>query len=155
MGHRKNTFHSKRFRHQKQRQRRVDEMQEVAVGRIEYLLQSAQRIFPQNQALAQRYIHLARRLAMATKVHIPPAMKRYICHRCKHLLVMGANMHIRICHRKHYGSYVAIICLDCGHTTRYLFKGKACRIEVPHVQSPNKSPDSDRIRPANPKGEDP
>jgi RNase P subunit RPR2 len=104
-------------------------MQEIALERISFLFGQAQLVFSANPPLAHRYIHIARRLAMATRLHIPPGLKRYVCHGCKHFLVPGANMRVRTHHRKHYGSYVAVTCLDCGHITRYLFRGPACRLE--------------------------
>jgi RNase P subunit RPR2 len=116
-----------RTRNSPRNQKKYDEMQEIAKTRILFLFNEAGRVFPTNQTLAHRYIFHVRRLSMATKTPIPIQQKRYICHGCKHLLVPGTNMRFRFYRKKHYGSYLSVVCLDCNHITRYLYKGPACR----------------------------
>lgn len=107
-------------------QRQYELMQELALERIIDLLNRAQYIVHDNPVLANRYVEHARRLSMAVKVPIPPELKRLICHGCKQLIIPGNNMRFRIHNRNHYGTYLVVTCLSCGHITRYLVKGKAC-----------------------------
>ena len=125
--------------HPKRRKRHLL-MQQAARERILDLMDRADAKFSEDPALSQYYIELARKLAMATKITIPREMKRRICHHCKHWLVPGKNVRYRITHRKNYGSYITVTCLECGHITRYLFKGNACRLEMPNIPSTRENP---------------
>jgi ribonuclease P protein subunit RPR2 len=103
-------------------------MQELALERIEFLATQAFAQAPTNLELANRYIHHARRLAMGAKVPIPKHLKRHICHACKKILVPGQTMRFRLHRRLNYGSFLSVTCLQCGHITRYIIKGRARRI---------------------------
>ncbi len=102
-------------------------MQQAALERIDYFFNQANIIISNNPTLAHRYIEHARRLAMATKINIPPKYRHQICHHCKHWLKAGVNARYRLGQMKNYASYLAVTCLDCGHTTRYPYKGPACQ----------------------------
>jgi RNase P subunit RPR2 len=145
MGNHRRFKSNRQFRMQRKRQQQVDEMQQLALVRIQYLFSEAFRIYPINPLLSNRYIEFARRLAMATRTSLPPYLKRYICHGCKRLLVTGQNMHIRIRNRRHYGTYLAVTCLDCRHIARYIIKGRVCR-RIRHQSSllSSSSPESAR-----------
>lgn len=108
-------------------QKRQDEMLRIAASRVIALMHLAEENFASDRELAQRYVEIARNIAMGTKIHLPAQYRGRICHKCHHLLVPGENLRIRFIRRKNYGSYRVVTCLDCGHITRYLFKGKACR----------------------------
>lgn len=124
-----------RTRNNPRNQKKYDEMQEITTQRISFLFHEAKSVFPINKELANRYIYHLRRLSMATKTLIPLSYKRYICHGCKHLLVPGNNMRFRFYHRRHYGSYLIVTCLDCNHKTRYLYKGKMYRNTKNHPKN--------------------
>lgn len=115
----------KRKSHQKRHQKRHLLMQKLARGRIQDLIELAKKTHSENPDLANRYVTIARRIAMGTKVIIPNYFKRYICHKCKQLLVPGKNMRIRINQKDHYGTYLTVTCLSCNHITRYIIKGPA------------------------------
>ena len=102
-------------------------MQKLARCRIEKLIEFSKQAHSEDPKLANRYVSIARNIAMGTKVAIPASLKRYICHNCKELLVPGRNMRFRINNKKHYGTYVSVTCLSCGHITRYIIKGRAKR----------------------------
>ncbi|WP_457559523.1 ribonuclease P protein component 4 [Candidatus Harpocratesius sp.] len=113
-------YYSKRMKRQKL-------MKQAALERIHELVKMADEIFPKNSILANRYIQLARKLAMATKISFPSEYHHKVCHSCKRWLRIAYNVRYRIGHIKNYASYLTVTCLNCGHTTRYLFKGPACR----------------------------
>jgi len=99
-------------------------MKKAAKKRAMELMEMAWEVHPQKKELADRYVKHAREIAMAAKVRIPQEQKRRICHGCKRLLVPGSTSRVRSTHRKNYGSYLTVTCLNCGHITRYVFKGK-------------------------------
>ena len=124
-GNRKNGPHRNKWR--KRYKKRHLLMQKLARGRIEELIEFANQTHSKDPKLANRYVTMARNIAMGTKVAIPASLKRYICHSCKELLVPGRNMRFRIHNKKHYGTYISVTCLSCGHISRYIVKGRARR----------------------------
>ncbi len=104
-------------------------MQKLARGRIEELMKFAKEKHSEDPKLANRYVAIARNIAMGTKVAIPVYLKRNVCHNCKELLIPGRNMRFRLNNKKHYGTYVSVTCLSCNHITRYIVKGRARRVK--------------------------
>jgi ribonuclease P protein subunit RPR2 len=94
----------------------------IARERIRTLFDQAEQIFPQDPGLAQRYVDLARRIAMRTRTHLPRDLRRRICRKCKAYLVPGATSRTRIRQRRE--PHVATTCLRCGHTTRIPLREK-------------------------------
>ena len=88
----------------------------IALERIRILFDQAEQTFPRDPDLAQRYIDLARKIAMRTRTHLPRDLRRRVCRSCKAFLVPGATSRTRIRQRRE--PHVAITCLKCGHTTR-------------------------------------
>jgi ribonuclease P protein subunit RPR2 len=115
----------RKFKKRKGYEKRQAEIQVIGRERIVYLLNRAQEIHHENQTLANRYVHIARKLAMAVRIQIPSKYKRSICHSCKKLMVPGSSMRFRTVRKKKYGTYLACTCLNCGHITRYIMKGRA------------------------------
>lgn len=96
----------------------------IAYSRMSYLFQKAHDIFPEKQALANRYVYLAKRYAQRAKIKIPHEWKRRICHECKMFLYPGINCRVRMHSQKGKGSHVSLTCLECNKTTRYFIKSK-------------------------------
>ena len=94
----------------------------IAQERIRILFQQAEQTFPEDPDLAQRYVDLARRIAMRTRTHLPRDLRRRICRNCKAYLVPGVTSRTRIRQRRE--PHVAITCLKCGHTTRIPLREK-------------------------------
>jgi ribonuclease P protein subunit RPR2 len=67
--------------------------------------------------LANRYVHLARKIAMRYLIPIPNEYKRRFCKHCYHYLVPGANCRVRI-HRSTLVTY----CKHCHLFTRIPLK---------------------------------
>lgn len=105
--------------------RRIELMKKIALERVQELYRMATEIYGEDPERANRYILHARKIAMAAKISIPSDLKRYICHGCKHLLVAGQNLTVRIINEKGCGSFILHTCSDCGKQTRYIFKGNA------------------------------
>ena len=123
----RNFRRSRRSRPNKAYVKRQQLMQSAAQERVEDLFQRAQTTHASDPELANRYVDLARKIAMGTKITIPRKLKRSVCHGCKKLLVPGVNMRSRLHSKRHYGLYRSMTCLSCGHITRYILAGRAKR----------------------------
>ncbi len=84
------------------------EQKKIAEERIKILFQQAQENFSKNKSLANRYVTLARKIAMKVKVRIPLELKRRYCKHCYKYLMPGVNARIRTRIGK-----VVISCLEC------------------------------------------
>ncbi|MEK6969848.1 MAG: ribonuclease P protein component 4 [Nanoarchaeota archaeon] len=82
--------------------------QEIAQERIKILFQQAAEVFPKNKALANRYVTLARKIAMKVKARIPLELKRRFCKHCYSYLQPGVNARVRTRAGK-----VIISCFEC------------------------------------------
>lgn len=85
---------------------------EIALERIEILFDQAY----QNRAepvLADRYVALAREIAMRRRLRMPKKYRRAFCPVCHAYFVPGENIRIRIQHGK-----VIVTCKVCGAITR-------------------------------------
>ena len=55
---------------------------EIAQERIKILFQQAEENFSKSKSLSNRYVTLARKIAMKTKTRIPLNLKRRFCKHC-------------------------------------------------------------------------
>ncbi len=85
----------------------------LARQQINSLFTQAADIFSKDKALANRYVALARKIAMKFKIHLPRELKRQYCKHCYKYLRAGSNARIRIRAGK-----VIISCLECKKFTR-------------------------------------
>lgn len=90
--------------------------EQIAMERVRTLFRLAEETFPSDPAQAQRYVNLARKIAMRTRLRLPRDLRRRVCRRCKAYLVPGATSRTRI--RQQREPHVAITCLRCGATAR-------------------------------------
>ena len=127
MGRSKRRFYNRRKR------KEIQYMQRIATLRIEYLCRTASAILTEQPERANRYISLARKIAMSTKTPLPSKYKNWICHGCKRLLRPGFNARVRLQPRKGQGSHRVLHCYDCGHITRHYYKTKK-PVEENHVE---------------------
>jgi len=86
----------------------------IARERIEVLFIQAQREFPAHPERSNRYVELARRIAMRQRIRINREHRRQYCHHCYAFLVPGDNMRVRV----HRGN-VVVTCLACNKKTRF------------------------------------
>ena len=88
---------------------------QIVLERITILFQQADEVFSKNKALANRYVTLARKLAMKVKLSMPQEFKRKYCKHCYKYLKPGINARIRTRDGK-----VIISCFECKKFTRIL-----------------------------------
>lgn len=86
----------------------------ISRERIALLFSRARETFPEDPALSDRYVALARKISMKQRVRIEKRFRRQFCHHCKRFLVPGVNMRVRIGHGK-----VVITCLSCRQKMRF------------------------------------
>jgi len=87
---------------------------QIARERISVLFAQAQQAFPAHPERSNRYVELARKIAMRQRVRIARELRRQYCHHCYAFLVPGSNMRVRV----HRGN-VVVTCGSCNKTTRY------------------------------------
>ncbi|MDD1679899.1 MAG: ribonuclease P [Methanomicrobiales archaeon] len=90
------------------------EIQRIARERIRILFQRAEDVYPADPCLAERYVHLARRIAMRHRIRIPRELKRRFCRSCDAFMVPGYSSRVRVHRHK-----VIITCLRCKRQQRY------------------------------------
>jgi len=95
----------------------------IARERIEVLFEKAKITFSAYPERSNRYVDLARRIAMRQRIRIDREFRRRFCHHCYSYLVPGRNMRVRV-HR----GMVVITCRVCNKKTRFR------RVKL-HVQS--------------------
>jgi ribonuclease P protein subunit RPR2 len=95
---------------------------EVARERIRVLFEQARQAFREHPERSNRYVVLARRIAMRQRVRIDRELRHQYCHHCYAFLVPGKNMRVRV----HRGN-VVVTCGLCNMKTRY-------RVVKPHVR---------------------
>ncbi|HIJ10776.1 TPA: ribonuclease P [Candidatus Woesearchaeota archaeon] len=86
---------------------------EIAKERVAILFAKADDIFSKNKGLANRYVTLARKVAMKVKLRMPREYKRKYCKHCYKYLRSGVNARIRM-----RNGNVVISCLECKKFTR-------------------------------------
>jgi ribonuclease P protein subunit RPR2 len=94
----------------------------IAQERIEVLFFLARQAFHGHPERSNRYVTLARRIAMRQRVRINREFRRQYCHHCYAFLMPGVNMRVRV----HRGNVVAT-CGMCNGRMRY-------RVVRPHVR---------------------
>ncbi len=90
---------------------------EIARERIEILFKQAKEKFSKNPKLSNRYVKLARGLAMKVKVRIPPDLKRKFCKHCYSYLVPSKNLRVRT-----HNTKVIYYCFECKKYMRFPYK---------------------------------
>ncbi|MDI6847563.1 MAG: ribonuclease P [Candidatus Bathyarchaeia archaeon] len=95
----------------------------IAMQRIRTLFRLAREIFHEDPMLAQRYVDIARKVAMAAKFRLPMEYRHQVCRHCKSFILPGVNCRVRIKQRRE--PHMVITCLNCGEQMRIpLRKGR-------------------------------
>jgi len=94
----------------------------IAMQRIRTLFHLARETVHEDTALAQRYVDIARKVAMAAKVRLPNEYRSQVCRHCKSFILPGVNCRARIKQRRE--PHMVITCLKCGKQMRIPLKRK-------------------------------
>ncbi len=92
----------------------------IAKERVEILFEEAGKAFPENKKRADRYVELARKIAMRYRIKIPKKHKKSFCGECKSYIKPGANCDVELDSDEKISKWK---CLECGHIKRYQYKG--------------------------------
>ncbi|MBL7054613.1 ribonuclease P [Candidatus Woesearchaeota archaeon] len=90
------------------------EHKKIARERIEVLFKQAKDTFKEDAKLSDRYVHLARKIAMKYKVRIKPELKRRFCKHCYRYLMPGITSRVRMQKGK-----VVYFCFSCKKFMRF------------------------------------
>jgi ribonuclease P protein subunit RPR2 len=93
--------------------------QDIAKKRISILFNEAKKAFNKDPKLANRYVGLARKIAMKYKVRIPSQLKRKFCKHCYSYLVPSKNCRVRL-----QKSRIIYSCLNCKKFMRFPYLRK-------------------------------
>jgi len=106
------------------KRKKTKKMKNIALERINTLFKEAQKAAKTDSKLANRYVHLARKISMKSKKRIPAELKRRFCKHCYAYFIPGKNYRIRTQRGK-----VVYYCLECKKFMRfpYLKEQKAKR----------------------------
>jgi len=98
------------------------EIKRIARERVEILFRKADQVAHEDLELAQRYVEIARRVAMKARIKLPRKWRRRLCKHCKRFLVPGLNCRVRL--RQNRFPHVTVYCFSCKRFTRYPYKVK-------------------------------
>lgn len=98
---------------------------QIALQRIHILFRLAREIIHKNSQLAQRYVEIARKIAMRTRVHLPREYRHMICKHCKSFILPCVNCRVRIQPRRE--SHIVFTCLECMQFTRIPLREKKAK----------------------------
>ncbi len=86
--------------------------------------QAVEQAAPDNMALANRYVTLARKIAMKFKIRLTSEQKRLFCPHCYRFLVPGKNLRVRVHEHR-----IIYYCMDCKKFWRKPVGKKAVKKE--------------------------
>ncbi|HII72575.1 TPA: ribonuclease P [Candidatus Woesearchaeota archaeon] len=101
-------------------QKKPNKQLDMAKEHMGSLFESAKDVYKQDEALAQRYVTLARKVAMKFKISVPSEYKRLYCKHCYKFLVPGKTLRVRV----HEGRVIHY-CLHCKKFWRKPIKTRA------------------------------
>ena len=91
-------------------------LRQIALERMQVLIQNAISNARTNPELSQRQALLARKISMRHKVRMPYQLRMVFCKKCKSFVAPGINSKIRL--GRSSVKSIRITCNFCGHTYR-------------------------------------
>jgi len=93
---------------------------DLALQRIEILVQNALENAKSDAELAQKQAMLAKRISNKFRVRLPYEIRQLFCKKCKRFIVPSIDARVRI--GRSNVKAVRITCLGCGHIYRKIIK---------------------------------
>ena len=93
---------------------------DLAMQRIEILVQNALENAKSDAELAQKQAMLAKKISNKFRVRLPYEIRQLYCKNCKRFIVPGIDARVRI--GRSNVKAVRITCLRCGHIYRKIIK---------------------------------
>jgi len=94
----------------------MNNTKQIALQRIRTLFRLARETIHEDPHLAQKYVEIARKIAMRTRLRLPKEYRRMICKHCKSFILPGVNCRFRIQPKRE--PHVVVTCLNCGKHMR-------------------------------------
>ena len=91
------------------------EQRDIALKRVRQLFDEAESSFKKHPERSNRYVQLARRIAMKVNLKLPKELKRKFCRHCNSYLKPNINVRVRIRKGK-----VIYYCFNCKKYMRYM-----------------------------------
>jgi len=91
-------------------------VRQIALERVEILIQNAVSNARTNPSLAQRQATLAKKLSTKYRIRMPYHIRMNFCKKCKKFIAPGVNARIRI--GRSSVKSIRITCGFCNHTYR-------------------------------------
>ncbi len=88
----------------------------ISMERIQILFNLAKKVAPDKPELANRYVEIARRIAMRTQIHLPREYQRYICKHCGRFIMPGTGLRVRLQSRRE--PHIVFSCIYCNGKVR-------------------------------------
>lgn len=88
----------------------------IALNRIHKLFRLARKTIRSDPELAQRYVDVARKVAMKVRLRLPKEYRLQICRNCKRFILPGVNCRVRVKQKRE--PHVVIACMECGNLMR-------------------------------------
>ncbi|MBN1544503.1 ribonuclease P [Candidatus Woesearchaeota archaeon] len=88
--------------------RKPDDTIKIANQHIASLLEQAKEAATSNPSLADRYVALARKVAMKFRIRMQPSQRRLFCPHCYRFMLPSKNLRVRVHEHR-----VIYYCLDC------------------------------------------
>jgi len=101
----------------------MNETRQIALQRIHTLFGLAKEKIRDEPELAQRYVRIARKIAMRTRLRLPTEYRRLVCRHCKSFIYPNVNCRVRVQQRRE--PHMVITCLICSKVTRIPLKGRS------------------------------
>lgn len=92
-----------------------EKQNKIAIERINILFEKADQVFDKNKLRANRYVELARKIAMKVNLKLTKTQKRKFCKHCYSYLKPGVNSITRITNHK-----LVTYCKECKKYTRII-----------------------------------
>ncbi len=95
----------------------------IALERINILFKLAKENYNCRRDLSRRYVELAKKIAMRSRIRMPENINRQICKKCYTMLIPSVSSLIRIKPRRE--PHISITCLNCGAIKRIPLKKRS------------------------------
>ncbi len=89
-------------------QKKSDDTIRIAKEHIDSLLNRACKVARDNPGLANRYVTLARKVAMKFKIRLNSSQRRLFCPHCYRFMLPGKNLRVRVHEHR-----IIYYCMDC------------------------------------------
>jgi ribonuclease P protein subunit RPR2 len=110
--------------HQRRHTSKPEKEKKIATERIEHLFDMASTIFKEKPAMSDRYVELARKIAMKYKIKIKSSLKKKFCKHCHKFLMPNKTARIRLT-----DGHMTYYCLSCKKFMRFPYKKKTSQKE--------------------------